>query len=163
MRKRFLLVCLTLPWLVHAAAESDKPKTYRWVDKEGVVHFSSTPPPPGVKAEEIELRQPGTVIHQENREQTLEQGRQVGERVEAQQQERQQLLQQIDEVKAALLQANEAHITGEAPLPGELQHLAGGGNRLSAAYHQRREAEAKRIEQLQQQLDDLYKQLNKLR
>ena len=163
MRKWFFLVSLVLPVIVHAEAGGDQHKTSRWVDNAGTVHFSATPPPPGVKVEEIELRQPETVIHQENREQLLEQGQQVGERVEARQQEREQLIQQIDKVKAALLQANEDHIKGEAPLPGELQHLAGGGTRLSAAYQQRREAEAKRIAQLQQQLDDLYKQLNQLR
>jgi hypothetical protein len=163
MRKLLCLGCLLLPLIVQAAADTERSTAYRWVDKDGSVHFSSTPPPPGVKATEIELRQPQTVIHQENRSQMLKQGRMAGERSDARQDERQRLIQQIDDAKAALAQANEALIKGEEPQPGELQHLAGGGNRLSDAYHQRRAAEARRIEQLQQQLDELYGQLNKLR
>jgi hypothetical protein len=33
-------------------------QTYRWVDKDGRVHYSATPPPPGVKART--LRSPST-------------------------------------------------------------------------------------------------------
>ena len=163
MRKLLCLCCLLLPLATQAEGEKEQAKAYRWMDKDGSVHFSSTPPPPGVKATEIELRQPETVIHQENRSQTLEQGRLAGEQADARQQERQQIMLQIEEVRNSLAQANEALTAGEGPLPGERQRTATGGTRLSEAYHQRREAETTRVEQLQQQLDDLYGQLNKLR
>ena len=163
MWKMLTLCVLLLPLIVQAEADKEGAKAYRWVDKDGSVHFSATPPPSGVKSTEIELRQPDTVIHQEDRGQLLERGQRVDEQIEAREQERQRVMQQIEEVKASLAQANEALIAGEEPLPGERQHLAGGGTRLSDAYHQRREAEARRVEELQQQLDDLYGQLNKLR
>ncbi len=163
MRSLFLLMCLVLPLIVQAEGEKELPKAYRWVDKDGTVHFSSTPPPAGMKSTEIELRQPDTVIHQENRAQMLEQGDRVGDKVDARQEKRQQLLQQIDDAKAMLVQASEALLNGEAPQSGETKRLVGGSTRLTDAYHQRREAEAKRLEQLQQQLDDLYAELNKLR
>jgi hypothetical protein len=50
------LVCLGA-WLV-AAAPSALAQVYRWVDAEGVTHLSSEKPPPGVKAERIDI--PGT-------------------------------------------------------------------------------------------------------
>lgn len=161
MRKLLYLGCLLLP-LIAQAADKEQPKAYRWMGKDGSVHFSSTPPP-GVKATEIELRQPDTVIHQESRDQMLERGKVTGANVDARQEERQRLIQQIDDIKASLDQANEALTKGEAPQPGERQRLTGGGSRLSDTYQQRRDAEAQRVEQLQQQLDALYEQLNKLR
>lgn len=162
MRKLFFLICLALPLIAQAELDKEKGKAYRWVGKDGSVHFSSTPPP-GVKATEIELHQPGTVIHQENRPQMLEQGRIVGEQVDARLEERQQLIQQIDATQAALAEANEALLKGEAPQPGEVRRRADGGTRLSEAYHQRREAEAKQVKVIEQQLDALYRQLDQLR
>ena len=41
-----------------AAAPSALAQVYRWVDAEGVTHLSSEKPPPGVKAERIDI--PGT-------------------------------------------------------------------------------------------------------
>ena len=42
--------------LMHAGSTSAQ--VYRWVDAEGVTHLSSEKPPPGVKAERIDI--PGT-------------------------------------------------------------------------------------------------------
>jgi len=50
------LLCLGI-WLV-AAAPNVLAQVYRWVDAEGVTHLSSEKPPPGVKAERIDI--PGT-------------------------------------------------------------------------------------------------------
>jgi len=163
MWKMFTLCLLLFPLIAQAEADKEGAKAYRWVDKDGSVHFSSTPPPPGVKATEIELREPDAVIHQQDQGQLLRRGGQVDQRIEARIQERQRVMQQIEEVKSSLAQANEALTKGEEPLPGERQRMAGGGSRLSETYHQRREAEAKRVGQLQQQLDELYEQLNQLR
>lgn len=163
MQKLPLLGLLLFPLLVQAQGGSEPAKAYRWVGKEGSVHFSSSPPPPGIQATEIELRQPQAVIHQENRPQLLEQGRVAGEQADSRQQERERLLAQIEALKVELERANEAYAQGEAPQPGERQHIKGGGSRLSEAYRQRRDAESKQIEQLQLQLDDLYEQFNRLR
>ena len=50
------MLCLGI-WLV-AAVPSAVAQVYRWVDAEGVTHLSSEKPPPGVKAERIDI--PGT-------------------------------------------------------------------------------------------------------
>jgi hypothetical protein len=44
--------------LLLLAAGTASAQVYRWVDEEGVIHLSSVKPPPGVKAERIDL--PGT-------------------------------------------------------------------------------------------------------
>lgn len=46
---------LAAAWLAAGTANA---QVYRWVDEEGVIHLSSVKPPPGVKAERIDL--PGT-------------------------------------------------------------------------------------------------------
>jgi len=50
------IVLLAASCLMHAGAASAQ--VYRWVDNEGVTHLSSEKPPPGVKAERIDI--PGT-------------------------------------------------------------------------------------------------------
>ncbi len=162
MLKLLWLGSLLLPLIALGADGGDVAKVYRWVGKDGVVHFSSTPPP-GVKATELELQEPNMVIHQENRSQLLEQGARIGERVDAVQAKRQQLQQQIDDAKVALEQARQVLVNGEAPLSEEVQPMVGRGIRLTEAYHQRRAAEVKQVEQIEQQIEDLYQQLNALR
>ncbi len=162
MLKLLWLGSLLLPLIALGADGGDVAKVYRWVGKDGVVHFSSTPPP-GVKAKELELQEPNMVIHQENRSQLLEQGARIGDSVEAIQARRQQLQQQVDDAKMALEQARQVVADGEAPLPEEVQPIVGRGIRLTEAYHQRRAAEVKRVEQIEQQIEDLYQQLNALR
>jgi hypothetical protein len=48
-------ILLVAAWLGIGTASA---QVYRWVDEEGVIHLSSVKPPPGVKAERIDL--PGT-------------------------------------------------------------------------------------------------------
>ena len=51
--RRFPAVALLLALLVSAGASA---QVYRWVDDEGVTHLSSEKPPPGVKAERIDVK-----------------------------------------------------------------------------------------------------------
>ncbi len=54
LRRRWAsLLCVGI-WLV-AAVPSAVAQVYRWVDAEGVTHLSSEKPPPGVKAERIDI------------------------------------------------------------------------------------------------------------
>ena len=50
---RFPAAALLLALLVSADASA---QVYRWVDDEGVTHLSSEKPPPGVKAERIDVK-----------------------------------------------------------------------------------------------------------
>lgn len=162
MRKiLYLVVVLPLLLQVRAQAE-DEPKVYRWVDEAGTVHFSTTPPA-GVKTTEIELRQPGAVIRHEDRTRLLEQGRLAGDQADLRIQEREALLQRREAAQAELRQARQALTEGEAPQPGERQRLAGGGSRLTEAYHQRRAAEAQRVAELEAQVAQLNAEIDQLR
>jgi hypothetical protein len=51
--RRFPAAALLLALLVSAGASA---QVYRWVDDEGVTHLSSEKPPPGVKAERIDVK-----------------------------------------------------------------------------------------------------------
>ena len=51
--RRFPAAALVLSLLVSAGASA---QVYRWVDDEGVTHLSSEKPPPGVKAERIDVK-----------------------------------------------------------------------------------------------------------
>lgn len=56
MRMRMLLVlALALGVAGSALAQSGATKVYKWTDKEGRVHYSSTPPPEG-EAQEMRVR-----------------------------------------------------------------------------------------------------------
>jgi hypothetical protein len=46
---RILILCMTLAFAAAASAQ-----LYRWVDKDGRVHYTATPPPPGVKARTLQ-------------------------------------------------------------------------------------------------------------
>ena len=51
--RQFAAAALLLALLVTASASA---QVYRWVDEEGVTHLSSEKPPPGVKAERIDIK-----------------------------------------------------------------------------------------------------------
>jgi hypothetical protein len=51
--RQFPAAALLLALLVTANASA---QVYRWVDEEGVTHLSSEKPPPGVKAERIDIK-----------------------------------------------------------------------------------------------------------
>jgi hypothetical protein len=46
---RILILCVTLAFAAAASAQ-----LYRWVDKDGRVHYTATPPPPGTKARTLQ-------------------------------------------------------------------------------------------------------------
>lgn len=46
---RILILCVTLAFAAAASAQ-----LYRWVDKDGRVHYTSTPPPAGTKARALQ-------------------------------------------------------------------------------------------------------------
>ena len=51
--RQFAAAALLLALLVTASASA---QVYRWVDEEGVTHLSSEKPPPGIKAERIDIK-----------------------------------------------------------------------------------------------------------
>src|SRR5512141_1417264 len=55
MKRRWMLIALL--GTVAAAQAAD---AYRWVDANGVVHYSDAPPPPEAKAELVHLRGTGS-------------------------------------------------------------------------------------------------------
>jgi hypothetical protein len=49
---RALLAALAALWLLPATAQS----MYKWVDENGMTHFTETPPPPGAKGGKIDVK-----------------------------------------------------------------------------------------------------------
>ena len=71
MSYRTWLVPLVL-LLVAAAAHADPGTVYKWTDKEGNVHYTDCPPPPGCKAEVIESQATPSAADVEQARQRLE-------------------------------------------------------------------------------------------
>lgn len=47
---------------LEAEAKANEPRLYRWRDANGVLQVTSTPPPKGIKAERVELREDVNVV-----------------------------------------------------------------------------------------------------
>ena len=71
MSHRTWLVSLVI-LLVAAAAHADPGTVYKWTDKEGNVHYTDCPPPPGCKAEIIESQAAPSAADVEQARQRLE-------------------------------------------------------------------------------------------
>jgi len=71
MSHRTWLVSLVI-LLVAAAAHADPGTVYKWTDKEGNVHYTDCPPPPGCKAEVIESQATPSAADVEQARQRLE-------------------------------------------------------------------------------------------
>ncbi|HEY3644134.1 MAG TPA: DUF4124 domain-containing protein [Gammaproteobacteria bacterium] len=57
MRARSLLLIVTCLLAGAASIDAGSDQVYRWVDKDGKVHYSSTPPPatPGIQSHKIDV------------------------------------------------------------------------------------------------------------
>ena len=71
MSHRTWLVSLVI-LLVASAAHADPGTVYKWTDKEGNVHYTDCPPPPGCKAEVIESQATPSAADVEQARQRLE-------------------------------------------------------------------------------------------
>lgn len=161
--RKFYLALFFVPLCVFAGENEDAPKAYRWVDKDGSVVFSNSAPPPGVKAQEIEVRDADTVIDSERSRKLLNDSKKIDSELDQRLKRRESIKSQIDSTKAELEIAKRKFSEGEAPQEGELQRLANGKTRLADSYHARRAAEADKIKKLEAIIDDLYEQLSKVR
>ena len=45
-----------------AAAQANEPRLYRWRDRNGVLQITSTPPPAGIKAEQVRVPEELNVV-----------------------------------------------------------------------------------------------------
>jgi 7-keto-8-aminopelargonate synthetase-like enzyme len=153
------LFCLSF---VCVAGDSEK-KAYRWIADDGSVMFSTAPPPPDAKAEEFELRDADTVIKQDkaDRQRLLNQSESQTHRAQNRREQRKKIKQEIAVVKVELTEARKEIDEGKEPRPGETQHLAGGGTKLSPVYFKRLEKQEKKVEALEKRLDELDEELKK--
>jgi len=164
MRKLLCVVCLLTPALLSAQSTTEKATVYRWKGDDGAMVFSTTPPPKGVDAEEMTLRDADSVIRQE-KPPAAKRSADPGDFADERREERSALKQRIFELDDKLEKLRVAYKKGEAPNPekGETQHLVNGYTRLTEAYFARREREAREIKALEKQLDALWSKFNKLR
>lgn len=140
-------------------------KVYRWVNEEGTVMFSDTPPP-GREAEEINLPDlPTNTLETPARErrELLRQSEQIERKIERRQATRAALQQELTETREALQQARQALAQNREPRPDERRALAGGGTRLLPSYFDRIERQEAEIERLEQRINELEQSLGALR
>ncbi|MFC1750463.1 DUF4124 domain-containing protein [Pseudomonadota bacterium] len=160
-RKLICLLCLLMSASVWATDEPEKQKAYRWIGDDGSLVFSSSPPPAGVKAEEVELRDADTILHQERKPSS----RRVydgGSAIDKRANKRSGLKDKIHRLEERLERARRQYEEGEEPLEGE-RIGSRNGSRLSEAYFERRDREAASIKSMETQLDQLWKEHNELR
>jgi len=67
-----LLLLSLLLLLASSAAYGDPGTIYKWTDKEGNVHYTDCPPPPGCKAETVEAEAKPSAADVEQAQQRLE-------------------------------------------------------------------------------------------
>ena len=160
--QKLILVSLFCLSFVCAADDSEK-KAYRWIAEDGSVMFSTSPPPPGAKVQEFELRDADTVIKQDqaDRQRLLDQSKSQTRQAQNRREERKKIKQEIAAVKAELTEARKEIDGGKEPRPGETQHLAGGRTKLSPVYFKRLEKQEKKVEALEKRLDELDEELKK--
>lgn len=157
-----ILICIACLLISSSVwAEDEKTKVYRWIGDDGSLVFSSTPPPEGVKAEEVELRDADTIIHQERRvapRQSYSGSDDVMRRADR----RRAIKEQIYALEERIETARLKYQKGETPLEGERMKTLN-GTRLSEEYFKRREREMGTIKALEKQLDQLWDQYNNFR
>lgn len=125
--------------------------------------FSSTPPPPGVEATEMEMPQPANVTPSKGVvEPMLQRNKALGREFNQIDAQRDALKQRIAAAEERLTQAQQAAIDGETPIAGERQRTTQGANRLLPAYFERQEMLKNRVEQIKTEIDNLRRELQQL-
>jgi peptidoglycan hydrolase CwlO-like protein len=161
--KLTIVMSLFLLWSAPLLAAD---KVYKWRNEEGTVIFSDTPPPPGQQAEEIDLPALPTNTLQapsQQRQQLLRKSRQIDNKLERQQQQRQALQDSLAQARKELEQARQAVEHAKEPKPGDRRATVGGGSRLLPEYFARIKQREEEVKRLEQHISDLEQQLNSLR
>jgi len=167
--KSKIIICVVAGLVCIAQAEAAD-KVYKWQAEDGSVIFSDTPPP-GVKAEELEMPEqtiPSTPSQNQNqnqnqRQQLLRQSEQIDKRIDQRRGKREKALKELGEVRAQIARVKQTLEQGREPGPGEIQHLAGGGTRLAPAYFERIQQQEKEIASLEKRVSELLGELQALR
>lgn len=159
MHRLFYIGILILP----LATLAEEAKTYRWKADDGSVMFSAEPPPEGVAAEEIKIRPAEPIERTVDRQRVIQNSRKISVELEQKFKLRDALKKKLGKAKKDLAQAKKNFVDNEAPRAGEMQKLSGGGGRLTQAYYERRAAEAAEITKLEQEMNEIKKEIKALR
>ena len=132
-------LCLALALLSTGTAHAET--IYRRVDANGNVTFSSAPPKPGEKAEQIEVDPNRNVvapyITPETQQLEAEERQRYWQKQQQDEQRQQDRQTLIEQAEAQLRQAREALDAGKALQPGDLIGKRGGGTRPSPQRNER--------------------------
>ncbi len=154
------VVAMALAFGVTQGALAAQTSVYEWRDASGVISFSQSAPPAGVK--DFTIRKIDTQDF--TPAQWLEIKAQLASDDAAPQADASQIRQRIASADAgvnraldSLAQAERALKSGREPLPGERLHNAGGGSRLLASYFERQRQLEEAVQQAREQLTEAYR------
>lgn len=153
---RGLLITLLL---VSASGVWADTQVYRYVDENGVVSFSATPPPsPAVEAEKIDVIDTNTMTHEPltaEQRKARERYQEVTTRLREREAAQHEKAQRIAAARRELEERRKALEQGRAPLPGERAGTANGSSRLLPAYYARIRALEQRVAEAERALEQL--------
>ena len=150
-RPRFVSIAASLLLITAWTAEAQVAKKY--VTPDGKTIYSDVPVPGAREAGEVapppKLDPQGGNKGEQASRTEAERAREAEKRL----QESSAHQERIQAAEAQLEKTRNALANGQEPLPGERIGVAGGGSRLTDAYHQRQKANERAVEQAQKQLD----------
>lgn len=159
MRLLAMLLLILMSSLFGIARAADDARIYRWIGEDGSVTFSSQPPPPGIKGQQIDMPTPRQVIVQDPAvlQKQLQQSESLGQELDAKRQAREQLQRDVTAAEADVAAAEQALESGREPQAGEVQRIAT-GTRLLPAYFERIKQLEAAVAAAKQRLDTLKNQ-----
>ena len=152
-----IVACISfaLVLTVDARAESE---IYKYVDEDGVVSFSSKPPPESTEAEPVDVPE-GNIIHKRKLtakdKEFQKKDRELTKKLNQRINERKERAREIASAKQEVKERKEALENGKIIQPGDRIGTASGHSRLRPSYHQR-------VERLEKELAAAEEKLSKI-
>lgn len=153
-----ICISLSLVLAVDAYAES---KIYKYVDKNGVVSFSSKPPPGAKEAAPVDIPE-GNIIHKrtdltEQEKEFQRKDKELGAKLDQRIKKQKERAREIASAKQEVKKRKEELEKGKEPLPGERVGTVYGNSRLRPSYHQRVKRLEEQLAAAEKKLKDLEK------
>lgn len=132
-----ICISLALSLTVDVGAEN---KIYKYVDEDGVVSFTSKPPPEATETEPVDIPEGNIIRKRELTKQTREfqtKDRKLSRKLDTRINEFKKRAEEIASARAEVKTKKENLEKGKVPLPGERVGTVYGHSRLRPSYHKR--------------------------
>lgn len=134
---------------------------YRYVDENGVVSFSATPPPSAAEVQQIDVIERNTITHEpptEAQRKAKKRYQEVTSRLREREEAQREKAAMIAAAQRELEERKKALEQGAEPLPGERAGTVTGGSRLLPTYFARIKKLEQGVKEAQDALDKLLRQ-----